>query len=452
MLTQLLLQSGLTVPAAKQKCPLNLLRRLKFGHPTQPFETSRGSVAVVKKSIWFISKYASPPHSFGGQRGVSLMGQFAKNGHNVALVTSTSNHFAVFRADEWVSVEAGFRKAVFDGVTMLTHRTASYRKTISVKRALSWIHFEWGLLRLPTRHLQAPTHIIVSSLSLVTVISAYRLSRKFNAKLIFEVRDIWPLTLELEFGLSKRNWVIKTLSRVEKFGYTRADVVIGTMPNLIEHVVEKAGQAPRVETVPLGIDEDLAELTQTYEPPTKSGKNIVIGYSGSIGCTNSVEVLLLAAKQLGPDQGISFQIWGGGDLLENFREQFSDQPHIRFHGHTAREMLFSQLSRTHALFLATDDSSLWRYGQSLNKLVEYMLVGRPIIAVYSGFPSMINEAQCGTFVPVGDPSALAAAILHYRDMSESQREEIGLRGRTWVQENRSYDKLAQRYLNILDSL
>jgi glycosyltransferase involved in cell wall biosynthesis len=84
--------------------------------------------------------------------------------------------------------------------------------------------------------------------------------------------------------------------------------------------------------------------------------------------------------------------------------------------------------------------------------VEYMLVGRPVIAVYSGFPSMINEAKCGTFVPVGDSSALVAAILHYRDISGPEREEIGLRGRAWVQENRSYDRLADRYLSILEAL
>jgi glycosyltransferase involved in cell wall biosynthesis len=81
-----------------------------------------------------------------------------------------------------------------------------------------------------------------------------------------------------------------------------------------------------------------------------------------------------------------------------------------------------------------------------------MLVGRPIIAVYSGFPSMISESECGSFVPVGDPSALVETILHYRDMSGPEREKMGLRGRAWIHENRSYDQLARKYLDIFDTL
>jgi glycosyltransferase involved in cell wall biosynthesis len=245
---------------------------------------------------------------------------------------------------------------------------------------------------------------------------------------------------------------MRVLGWIERFGYTRADVVVGTMPNLVEHVMDEVGEGASVATVPLGIDDDLAELTQRYEPAPKSGENILIGYSGSIGRSNSVEALLSAAKQLGPDQGIEFEFWGGGDLLEDFREQYSGQPHIQFHGHTPRQVLFSELARTHMLVLATNGSSRWKYGQSLNKLVEYMLVGRPIIAVYSGFPSMINESECGIFVPVEDLSALVEAILHYRDMSGPEREEIGLRGRAWIQRNRSYDRLARKYLDIFDTL
>ena len=379
---------------------------------------------LVKKSIWFISKYASPPHSRGGQRGISLAQAFVRQGHHATVIASSSNHFATFESSDWTRAGVGFRTAEFSGVKMLIHVSLPYQRTSSLPRILSWVHFEWGLLRLPTGRLQPPTHIIISSLSLLSVINAYRLSRKFNAKLIFEVRDIWPLTAELELDLSQKNYAMRVLGWIERFGYTRADVVVGTMPNLVEHVVGEVGEVTRVETVPLGIDDDLAELTQRYEPPAKSDGTMVVGYAGSIGRTNSVEILLFAAKQLGPEQGIRFEIWGSGERLKDLRKDFSDQPHIRFRGHIERRGLFSELSRAHLLCLATDDSALWKYGQSLNKLVEYMLVGRPIIAAYSGFPSMINEAKCGTFVPLGDPSSLIKAILHYRDMSVPERKKI----------------------------
>ena len=406
----------------------------------------------MKKSIWFISKYASPPHSSGGQRGFSLAKAFVDQGHVATVIASSANHFGVFSAEDWTRIENHFSAGFFDGVPVFIHRSLSYKRTASLRRVLSWIHFEWGLLFLPHKRIPIPTHIIVSSLSLLSVLNAHRLARRFRAKLVFEVRDIWPLTLEIELGLSQKNLIIRFLAWVEKFGYLKSDLVVGTMPNLVEHVRKISGPVAPVETIPLGVDEDLAALVPRFTAPGRVPGQLTVGYSGSIGRTNSVDSLLDAAKVIGPDRGLNFEFWGDGDLLEEFRQDFSDQPHIIFHGQKTREVLLSEVTRAHVLFFATDVSELWRYGQSLNKLIEYMLIGRPIVAAYSGFASMINEAQCGTFVPAGNVPALASALLHYTKISDSEREKIGRRARTWIIQNRSYATLAKKYLRVLGNI
>ena len=40
-------------------------------------------------------------------------------------------------------------------------------------------------------------------------------------------------------------------------------------------------------------------------------------------------------------------------------------------------------------------SKVWDYGQSMNKIVDYMMAGKPVVASYSGYPSMLNEAGSG---------------------------------------------------------
>jgi glycosyltransferase involved in cell wall biosynthesis len=85
----------------------------------------------------------------------------------------------------------------------------------------------------------------------------------------------------------------------------------------------------------------------------------------------------------------------------------------------------------------------------LNKVIDYMIAGKPIIASYSGYPSMINEAQCGVFVPAEDMAALRHAIYEYQKMPKEQLQAIGARGREWLLNNRSYGKLAQDYLEVL---
>ena len=402
-------------------------------------------------TVWFISKYASPPGSLGGQRGISLAQNFVALGHQAVVISSHSNAKAVIGPDHWKSFGRGFDVANFFGVTMLLHRTVRYRKTVSLARVISWLHFEWGLLRLPTDSLPLPTHIIVSSLSLLSILNGYRLAKKTGAHLIFEIRDIWPLTLEAELGLRPSNIFIRILRKIERFGYEKSAVVVGTMPNLVEHVHEVCSAAVRVEMVGLGIDADLEKLASVYSPPPPS-ESLIVGYAGSIGLTNSLEIFLETARNIGPSNGIEFELWGGGDLLEKFEQQYASEAHIRFHGLLSREALHVEVTKGHVFFLATNGSPRWRAGQSLNKLVEYMALGRPVIAAYSGYPSMIDEAECGVFVPFADGNALEAALLRFRDLPRADLEEMGMRGRDWIRAHRSYRTLAEDYLAILGSL
>ncbi len=78
-----------------------------------------------------------------------------------------------------------------------------------------------------------------------------------------------------------------------------------------------------------------------------------------------------------------------------------------------------------------------------------MLSGKPIVASYTGFTSMINEADCGSFIPAGNVNALQNEIERYVNMSPAERTSIGERGRKWILANRSYAKLAKDYLSIM---
>jgi glycosyltransferase involved in cell wall biosynthesis len=94
---------------------------------------------------------------------------------------------------------------------------------------------------------------------------------------------------------------------------------------------------------------------------------------------------------------------------------------------------------------------VFEYGQSLNKLIDYMYSGRPVLGSYSGLPSMINEAACGEFVPAGDVQALVGAIREWAERPSAELDTMGARGRAWVLSNRSYERLADDYLALISS-
>lgn len=405
----------------------------------------------MKKTIWYISKYASPPGSEGNARGFCFAEHFVEMGHTAVVIGSYSNHFAHTRKQDWRAFGRGFDKAVFSDVVFLLHKTIRYQKTASLMRILSWFHFEWGLFRLKSSAIPAPSHIIVSSLSLLSVLNGWRLSRKYSARLVFEVRDIWPLTLEIEKGLSPRNPFVYFLRWVERFGYEKADVVVGTMPNLEPHVSSISRRPVRVETIPLGIDPALMSLSPEFRPQNKEKDRLVVGYIGSIGTSNSLQILVKAARQMGPDCGVTFHFWGGGDLFDSLQSQTIHDSHIHFHGPLPRSKVFEAMEKSNVLVFSTEKSRIWEYGQSLNKVQEYMLAGRPIVGAYSGFPSMVNEAECGVFVHPDDSRALVESLLDFRAKSADQLNQLGEKGRSWILQRRTYSRLSEDYVKLLDS-
>ena len=110
------------------------------------------------------------------------------------------------------------------------------------------------------------------------------------------------------------------------------------------------------------------------------------------------------------DESIYFLVIGSGGLKETYVEKTKDLNNVGFAPKVSKEQVPSVLAQCSMLFLSTFPSKVWEYGQSLNKIIDYMLAGKPIICSYSGYQSMINEANCGVF-DSGDVVELKDAIL-----------------------------------------
>ena len=99
---------------------------------------------------------------------------------------------------------------------------------------------------------------------------------------------------------------------------------------------------------------------------------------------------------------------------------------MTFHSKISKEQVPQVLEKCDVLYFATHPSEVWNYGQSLNKLVEYMLAGKPVIGSYTGYQSMLNEANCGVFIPSGDVNALVAQIVSFSKFQKLNCQEWGI--------------------------
>ncbi|MBL7790449.1 MAG: glycosyltransferase family 4 protein [Chitinophagales bacterium] len=402
-------------------------------------------------NIWMISKYASPPGYGTGLRFFYLTKEFAKLGHSSVLITSDANHYA----PNFPNTDNRYNSVTIDDTKVVWIKTLKYKKTASPGRILSWLDFEWKLFFMPKKDLGRPDAVVVSSISIFTIFYGYYLKWRYQSFLVFEIRDIWPLTMTEEAGFKWYHPLVLFIGFVEKFGYKVADLVVGTMPRLDLHVRNILGYDRPTFCSPFGFypgnyDAD-TQTDNSFKKHFPVGK-IIVGYAGSMGITNALESYVECIKMLNTEnKDIHFMFVGSGDLRPKFEAELAGCNNVTFLPRITQSEVKFFLANCDILYLSTQDSKVWDYGQSMNKVVEYMLSAKPIIARYSGYPSMINEAGCGIFVSSNQALDIKNAILKYALMPKSERENIGKMGREWIYKHRQYDKLAAEYMSEIQA-
>ena len=400
---------------------------------------------------WFISKYASIPKYGAASRLFYLANEFNKNGQEAILITSDANHLC-----EFPNTNKFYNYEKVGNTPIYWIKTKKYKKTASLSRILSWVDFEIKLFFLNRKKIPKPDVVVVSSLSLLTIIYGFYLKKIYKARLVFDIRDIWPLTMTEEGGFSEWHPLVVLLGLIEKFGYRNSDLIVGTMPKLDLHINESIGCERPFFCSPIGYDEkyyhEILALRNEglgkYFPKEK----VIVGYAGSMGISNALEPFIECIKKIEHISGVHFILTGGGDLRLSFEEQLAGVSNVSFVPKILAKEVPEFLSRCDILYLSTQKSDVWRFGQSMNKVVEYMLSGKPIIASYSGYPSMLSESGAGVFIPSGDTQSIQEAIMSYVSITSEERHAIGAKGKEWILQNRSYLKLANDYIDQLTEL
>ena len=399
--------------------------------------------------IWYLCKYASPEKYFFGTRHFYLGKEWVKKGHDVTIFTSNNNHIT----DNLPQFDGKYYREDIEGVNTIWLNTFKAKRSSGLSRILGWLHFEWQLFSVYKKDIKKPDVVIASSLSLLTVINAFFFSKRYGAKFIFEVRDIWPLSAIELGGYSKFNPFIILLFFIEKFGYKKAKAIVGTIPNLGEHVQNIIGSREKCFCIPQGLSLDFYKesqnINQDYiERYIPKGK-FIVGYAGTINTNNPLETLIDAANILQEHTEIHFIIVGKGDMKEKLISLSNHLHSVSFPPIVDKRQVNDLLQFVNVCY-DSFSSNLAKYGLSRNKWIDYMYAAKPIICSYSGFQSMVNEANSGSFVEYGNAQVLAEEILKYSKMSKQQLEEIGANGKNFLIENRTFDKLALQYEKIIE--
>ena len=158
-------------------------------------------------------------------------------------------------------------------------------------------------------------------------------------------------------------------------------------------------------------------------------RETIVGFAGSLKPWHGAEVLLRSfEKAVAKETGLRLVFIGEGPQRERLERRVSRkglEPVVRFTGAVAHEAVPSLLRATDILaapYLPQDG-----FYFSPMKILEYMAVGRPVVASRIGDIPAWVEPDCGLLVPPGDESALCESLLSLARDREKARW-MGRRG------------------------
>lgn len=406
----------------------------------------------MRKTVWIIHQYASTPETGMGGRHYYLGRELAKQGYQVYLIASAAHHLLRKKPD----LQQEFKiETLADGFHFVWVKMPDYAEPHSKQRALNWFLFPWRIQRLTRLIMNKPDVVLSSSPSPIAFLGAQRLAKKFKARLVFEVRDIWPLTLIEIGGYSSKHPFIRFMQWVEDKAYQDSDAVVSNLKNAVEHMVSRGMIRSKFSWVPNGfsLDEVNQRVPLNSFALNKLPKNkFVVGYTGSLGVANALDTLIDAAVQLNQYHDIYFVIVGSGNeksLLQT-RTQEKNLSNVVFIDAIPKVQIQAMLSQFDVCYIGLKKDPLFLFGVSPNKLFDYLYSGKPVIyGIESGNYNPIEEANAGLQVPAENPKKLAEAVVRLYHMSVHEREVLGLNARKVALEQYEYAQLAVRLEKVL---
>ena len=399
----------------------------------------------MEKTIWVINYFAGTPESGWGERHFYFSKYWIKQGYQIRIISGSFNH--LFK--KTTEVIGLYKHEIYEGVDFYWVKTPKYR-AISIWRFYSMLVFMVKVFFLSVKKLGKPNVVIVSSMPIFPILNGYYLKKKFGAKLLFEIRDIWPLTLEQLGNKSKNHPAVRFIGWFEKFGYLKADTIVSLLPYARKHIEGVAGKAVNFQYIPNGIDpkeigyEKIPSKLESKIPKNK----FIIGYAGSIGMANALEYLVEASIQLERKNKIFFVIVGDGPLKKDLEEKVQEGRNILFYSKIKKSQVQNLISHFDVCFVGRNDIPLFKHGVSANKYFDYMLSGKPILDSNNNIKDPVELSECGLIVEPDSTATIIDGILKIKSLSEDKRRSMGEMGKRFVIKYHSIANLAKDYANL----
>jgi colanic acid biosynthesis glycosyl transferase WcaI len=381
--------------------------------------------------------------------------ELAERGHRIDVVTALPWYRAHRIAPGWTGRLSRSERTSW-GTIRRVHPFPGADRSNLARRLVGFVGFSalagWAGLGAGGWFRRADA-VIAMSPPLTMGLTGRLVAWSHRARLVFNVQDVFPDAAVTTGAITNRT-LLAVARRLERASYRLADAVTVLSDDLRDNVVAKLPPARKntVSTIPNFVDTDRirpSDRMTPYRAELGLGPEPVLLYAGNVGFSQSVELLVEAARRL---PGISVVINGEGVALADVRRRAAGLANVHFAGYVPDERLGELLATgdVHAVPLRRGLAAV----SVPSKTYSSLAAGRPVVAAIDPgtvVPKILDESGGGIAVPPDDPDAFAGVVAGLTgDLEQAQR--MGRAGRAWVAGHASPAAVAERYELLVSDL
>jgi colanic acid biosynthesis glycosyl transferase WcaI len=275
--------------------------------------------------------------------------------------------------------------------------------------------------------------------------------------MVFNVQDVFP-DVAVDLGKLTDPRLVRAARWLERTTYARAAAVTVLSEDLRGNVAAKVRPDHRddVRVIPTFVDTDAIQpmpRATAYRRELGIGDDqTVVLYAGNVGFSQSLDLLVEAARRLARRTDVVFVVNGGGSGLAEVRAAAEHLPNVRFAPYQPRERLPEVLASgdLHVVLLRSGLAT----ASVPSKTYSILAAGRPLLASIDAgteVTRVVAAAACGVSVPPDDPDAFTEAV----ESMVGDRDdlaEMGRRGRAWVERWVSAAAVAEAYEALFEEV
>lgn len=327
-----------------------------------------------------------PPNWLPGAKRIRVFhDELVENGHQCKVLTSRSNLYPKYD-EETKSADT------------IYCRNVPLKKKSSVYRLLNGLSFAVSGVLASGAAGKVDVVLTTSPPPLISV-SGWMIAKLKGAKLIYDVRDIWP-DVALEIGsFTEQSIYCKVFRHIANFMYLHADLITAVSPGKVTNIQSHLPleQRSKVRLLENGLDETF--LSQEVVAEVKDRYHLdgifTIVYVGNIGLAQGLSHLLDLAETVDKSK-YQFLLFGPGaekDALEKSAVK-RNLTNVHFEGVVDSKTVFSVLRAAQLAYIPLVNANL--KDSIPTKTYEALGVGCPVLMVAEGdAPKLVEECRLG---------------------------------------------------------